>query len=279
MDPQPRVRVVIVDDNDDMRLLLRASLEQHQKFSVVGEAANGHAALELAAVVRPDLVILDRNMPGLDGLQALPLLRHLLPDATIVMFTSHADAGLRRAAMAAGADQVHEKLGQPIAGLVSALAGARLAGPPGASGTPQRSAMVHLEVGPVDGHAARVWIANATELMQGVRTHLDVLDLELGVEVLDQFDSFLADWGAVAAGAEEFGWAAAADPDVVETLVVAWGELNRLTPDQLQRIGCHWSPPEGEPFFAALASGVSAALETDPQLARGLEALSWPPSQ
>ncbi len=261
------MRVVIVDDNEDMRLLLRASLEQHDDFTVVGEAGDGSAALEVASAVRPDLLILDRNMPGVDGLQALPHLRELLPDATIVMFTSHADARLRRAAMAAGADQVHEKLGQPIAGLVSELANALPAGPA------ERSALVHLEVGPVAASAAQVWIANATALMHGVREHLDELGLNLEVDVLDLFDSFLGDWGAVAAEAEGFGWSAAADPDIVERLVVAWGELNRLTPAQLDRMACHWSPPEGEPFFEALTRGVSAALEADPRLARVMDAM------
>ena len=267
MDSRPAVRVVVVDDNEDMRLLLRASLEQHDDFTVVGEAGDGAAALEVATAARPDLVILDRNMPRVDGLQALPRLRAVLPEATIVMFTSHADAGLRRAAMAAGADQVHEKLGQPIAGLVSALANALVAGPA------ERSAQVHLEVGPVAATAARVWIANATALVHGVRAHFDELGLDLEVDVIDLFDSFLADWGAVAADAEEFGWAASADPEMVERLVVAWGELNRLTPAQLERMSCHWSPPEGAPFFEALMRGVSAALEGDPRLAGVISAL------
>jgi DNA-binding NarL/FixJ family response regulator len=95
-------RVLIVDDHPLTRDALSALLVQ-QGFDVVGEAEDGSAAIAAAAELRPDLVLLDLTMPGMDGLAALPKLRQSAPDSEIVVLTaSDAEENLL-AAIRAGA--------------------------------------------------------------------------------------------------------------------------------------------------------------------------------
>jgi DNA-binding NarL/FixJ family response regulator len=81
------VRVLVVDDHPLTRSALSGLLEQ-SSFSVVGEAADGGEAIDRARELQPDLVLLDLSMPGLDGLDALPLLRAAAPEAEVVVLTA-----------------------------------------------------------------------------------------------------------------------------------------------------------------------------------------------
>jgi DNA-binding NarL/FixJ family response regulator len=80
-------RVLIVDDHPLTRDALRALLTQND-FSVVGEAADGEEAIELARSLLPDLILLDLSMPGLGGVQALPRLREAAPACEVVVVTA-----------------------------------------------------------------------------------------------------------------------------------------------------------------------------------------------
>jgi DNA-binding NarL/FixJ family response regulator len=82
-------RVLIVDDIAEIRKLLREFLEEEPEFIVCGEAVDGSDAIEQARELRPDLIILDASMPVLNGIQAAPLLKKLLPSALIILFTAH----------------------------------------------------------------------------------------------------------------------------------------------------------------------------------------------
>jgi CheY-like chemotaxis protein len=114
----PPVRVLIVDDTDDIRLLVRLGLAADSRFEVVGEAIDGVEAIDKARASRPDAVLLDVAMPRMDGIEALPHLRELVPDARIVVFS--ANSRYQPAAMAAGADAFIEK-GAPRATIAAAL--------------------------------------------------------------------------------------------------------------------------------------------------------------
>ena len=104
-----RIRTLIVDDVPDLRRLIRLALERAGHFDVVDEAGDGHRAVELAGAHQPDLVILDVSMPVRDGLQALPDIRALCPNAKIVMLSGFEQARLGDTARSLGADHYLEK--------------------------------------------------------------------------------------------------------------------------------------------------------------------------
>jgi DNA-binding NarL/FixJ family response regulator len=80
-------RILLVDDHPLTRSALAGLLTQHG-FDVVGEAADGEEAVEAAARLEPDLILLDLSMPGLDGLSALPRLRAAAPRCEVVVLTA-----------------------------------------------------------------------------------------------------------------------------------------------------------------------------------------------
>ncbi len=87
MTPAP-LRVLLVDDVADLRLLLRSLFTTYPGVEVVGEAANGLEAIELARRLQPDLVVLDLSMPMLNGIEALPEIRKAAPDTRVVVLTA-----------------------------------------------------------------------------------------------------------------------------------------------------------------------------------------------
>ena len=95
-------QVLIVDDHPLTRGAL-ASLLASNDFEVVGQAAGGAEAIELAAKLHPDLIVLDLTMPDMDGLDALPLLREAAPHAEVVVLTASEDDGNLLAAIRGGA--------------------------------------------------------------------------------------------------------------------------------------------------------------------------------
>ncbi len=97
------IRIVLADDHAILRTGLRLLLEAQPDIKVVGEAGDGREALALAAQVQPDLVLLDLSMPGLGGLEALPILRKVAPAARILILTMHDDESYLRQALRGGA--------------------------------------------------------------------------------------------------------------------------------------------------------------------------------
>ena len=83
----PEERILIVDDHPLTREALASLLEQHG-FDVVGQASDGNEAITMAGELRPELVLLDLTMPGMDGLAALPHLRDASPESEIVVLTA-----------------------------------------------------------------------------------------------------------------------------------------------------------------------------------------------
>jgi DNA-binding NarL/FixJ family response regulator len=106
----PPVRVLVADDSAGVRELLVLLLNMESAFTVVGEARDGVAAVALAEQLQPDLVILDVNMPRLDGIEALPRVRNASPGSQVVIFSGNSgDDDLEREAHAAGATAVISK--------------------------------------------------------------------------------------------------------------------------------------------------------------------------
>jgi DNA-binding NarL/FixJ family response regulator len=105
----PAKRVLLVDDNAVVRSFVRQLFELQSDFEISGEAENGRDAIEKAEKLKPDLIILDLIMPVMTGLDAAPLLKQLLPDTLIILFTQQEGSEVERLSRAAGIDAVVSK--------------------------------------------------------------------------------------------------------------------------------------------------------------------------
>jgi DNA-binding NarL/FixJ family response regulator len=125
------VRVVLADDEAVVRRGLRTRLHLEPDIEVIGEASTGAEVLRLAQALRPDVVLMDVQMPEMDGIAATAALRRLVPQTAVVMLSIHDDAQTRARAQAAGAVAFVEKRGGTDT-LLTAIRQA--AGPVGESG-------------------------------------------------------------------------------------------------------------------------------------------------
>jgi DNA-binding NarL/FixJ family response regulator len=98
-----KARVLLADDHAVLRAGIRLLLNSQPEFDVVGEAASSIEALALTEQIQPDLILLDLSMPGLGGLDALPVLRRRAPNARILILTMHDDPQYLRKALKSGA--------------------------------------------------------------------------------------------------------------------------------------------------------------------------------
>ena len=113
-------RVLLADDHDVIRKGFRLVLGTQPDIEVVGEAADGREALEQACRLRPDLVLMDVTMPGMDGLEATRRLKAEMPGVCVLMFTSHEEPGYLLEAIGAGAAGYVLK-GAPVSRLIGAI--------------------------------------------------------------------------------------------------------------------------------------------------------------
>lgn len=118
-------RVLLADDHELMRRLLRRAIAIRSGLEIVGEASDGVQALELARTLEPDVIVLDLAMPEMDGLQVAAALRAAHPDCAILVFSAFEAARAEAAALAAGADRYLEKAAgfQAAADATAELAG------------------------------------------------------------------------------------------------------------------------------------------------------------
>ena len=107
------IRVLIVDDHAVVREGLRAFLEVQDGIAVAGEAADGQEAIEAAARLRPDVVLMDLVMPRLDGVAAMRFLRDRVPDTRVIVLTSFLDDDKLLPALRSGAAGYLLKNAQP----------------------------------------------------------------------------------------------------------------------------------------------------------------------
>jgi DNA-binding NarL/FixJ family response regulator len=103
------VRILIVDDSELIRKVLREELRAHTGWEVCGEAGDGRQGVEFAAQLKPDLIVLDLSMPVMNGLEAASILRKSLPSTPIVMFTSYKTDHLAVQALEAGVTMLIQK--------------------------------------------------------------------------------------------------------------------------------------------------------------------------
>ena len=105
----PLVRLLLVDDEPAFRLLIRMLVEDQPAYQIAGEAEDGLEAVEAAARLKPDLVLLDLRMPRMDGLTALPKIRAASPRSRVVVLSVAADQQPLHQAKMAGADAFIDK--------------------------------------------------------------------------------------------------------------------------------------------------------------------------
>ncbi len=159
MDTRSAIRIYLVDDQTMIRAGFRSLLGRDERFAVIGDSGDPRKGIEAVGELKPDIVLLDITMPGLSGLDAIPLLRKAHPKVKIVMLTHHEGESFVEQALRAGADGYLSKDSEP-AELILALQSVhdgnmylspRVAGTlvrrtrqPGAPGEPGRNRMESL---------------------------------------------------------------------------------------------------------------------------------------
>ncbi len=123
------IRLLIVDDSPQVRQGLRSLLPlageaAGLRVEIMGEAADGESALEQVARHDPDVVLLDLEMPGMDGYVTARVIKARRPRVRVVILTVHGDETARGRALAAGADAFVDK-GAPTPALIHAIRGVR----------------------------------------------------------------------------------------------------------------------------------------------------------
>ena len=116
------IRVLIVDDVPQVRRELRTLLPLLDAIEIVGEAENGQSAIEMAEALQPDVILMDVEMPIVDGLTATRSIKQQCPQCPprVVILSIHNDEAVRAKAQLAGADDFVDK-GAPLAALLQAI--------------------------------------------------------------------------------------------------------------------------------------------------------------
>ncbi len=109
MTKKKRMRVLVADDNPTMRRIIRSFLDELPEVEVSAEATDGTTAVDAAREHKPDLVILDVVMPGLNGVEAAGVIKKFLPRAKVILFTMYGDRVGKTLANHVGVDVVIPK--------------------------------------------------------------------------------------------------------------------------------------------------------------------------
>jgi DNA-binding NarL/FixJ family response regulator len=103
MAPYSSVRILLVDDYEPWRKNISSELRKMSEFQIVGEVADGVEAVQRAQELKPDLILLDIGLPGLNGIEVANRLHQLVPQAKILFLSENHDAEVVRAALSDGA--------------------------------------------------------------------------------------------------------------------------------------------------------------------------------
>jgi DNA-binding NarL/FixJ family response regulator len=118
--PPRAVRILVVDDHEGFRSSMVQALDLVPDVEVAGEARSGDEACEIVLALKPDVVLLDLSMPGLDGLEVITRVREVAPDTGILVFSGFAAERMSVVAHALGADGYLEK-GEPLENVRTAV--------------------------------------------------------------------------------------------------------------------------------------------------------------
>ena len=121
-----RTRFLIVDDSALVRRSLRTVLQANPEWEICGEAADGSTAVDMFRKLQPHVVILDFQMPGINGIETARRMSEIAPAVPIVLFTQHASTDLEKHAKEVGIRSVVSKTDAfPMVGMIEALIGSR----------------------------------------------------------------------------------------------------------------------------------------------------------
>jgi len=98
-----KIRIIIVDDHEIVRIGMRSLLEQYPQYEVVSEAGNAKEAVEQVQTFNPDIVLMDIRLPGKSGIDACEEIKRITPDTKVIMLTSYAEDEMLFSAIKAGA--------------------------------------------------------------------------------------------------------------------------------------------------------------------------------
>jgi DNA-binding NarL/FixJ family response regulator len=125
-----RTRFLIVDDSELVRKSLRTVLQANPEWEICGEAPDGETGVRLFKELHPNIVILDFQMPGINGIETARRMSEIAPAVPIVLFTQHASTDLEKHAKEAGVRSVVSKTNAfPMVGMIEALLGPTDCGP------------------------------------------------------------------------------------------------------------------------------------------------------
>ena len=99
----PEITVLLADDHEVVREGLRLALLRSPQIRVVGEAADGETAIALTERRRPDVVVMDLRMPGMDGIEATEEIMRRVPEAKVLIFTAYSERALLQRGLESGA--------------------------------------------------------------------------------------------------------------------------------------------------------------------------------
>lgn len=105
------IKLLLVDDQPSVRMGLRMRLSLESDVTIVGEAGDGEAALSLAQTLHPDVIVMDVQMPRMDGISATAALRSIAPGTSVVLLSLYDDDATRARGQAAGALALVQKQG------------------------------------------------------------------------------------------------------------------------------------------------------------------------
>jgi DNA-binding NarL/FixJ family response regulator len=95
-------RILIADDDEDLRRVIGWFLESRTKCEVCGEAVNGVDAIEKARTLHPDLILLDYSMPAMNGIEVGAVLKAMLPEVPVILITGQDTSAIESAAISVG---------------------------------------------------------------------------------------------------------------------------------------------------------------------------------
>ncbi len=160
-------RVILADDHILVRHGLRRILEENANLEIAAEAGDGLELLNILNKIEPNLIILDVSMPHLRGIEAIPEIHHVRPNAKVLILTMHKDEEYLYQAISAGADGylLKEDADKELFSAIESIQGGKIYISPGLTDRSMQN-WVHLRRGEDDSHVAELLTVRQREILK-----------------------------------------------------------------------------------------------------------------